>query len=143
MAERAFQDIGERLTIALLSGDFGLYRDLIALPITITPRGASAYVVDDEGCLREDFDQYHLVLKTNAVTDIFRDLQEVTPAGPGRVVVRVITHIMEHANRVADPFETRFFLSDQGGTWRITAIESAPAHLRWALGQAVDGFGWV
>lgn len=143
MSEQGFQDIGDRLTKALLTGDSALYRDLIALPITITPRGASAYVIEDEDCLQKDFTQYHLVLKTNAVTDIFRDLQEVTPAGPCRVVVRVITHIMAHANRVAEPFETRFFLKDLDGDWRITAIESSAAHIGWALGQPQSGFGWV
>ncbi len=143
MVDGAFQDIGERLTRALLAGDFALYRDLFALPVTITPREGAPYVIADLDALREDFDLYHMVLRTNAVTDIFRDLQDVTQAAPGRAVVRVITHIMEHANRVAEPFETRFFLSDQDGIWRIGAIESAPSHLRWSRGQTGHGFGWV
>ncbi|MGQ0611265.1 MAG: hypothetical protein ACT4N9_09215 [Paracoccaceae bacterium] len=143
MDDGAFQDIGERLTRALLAGDFALYRDLFVLPVTLTPREGAPYVIADLDALREDFDLYHMVLRTNAVTDIFRDLQDVTPTAPGAVVVRVITHIMEHANRVAEPFETRFFLSDHGGDWRINAIESAPSHLRWSRGQAGHGFGWV
>lgn len=143
MVERAFLDIGDRLTRALLSGDFGLYRDLIALPLTITPRGAAPYVIGDEDELRREFDLYHAVLRTNSVTDIFREVKDVTQPEPGSAVVRVTTHILQRANRVADPFETRFFMRDQDGVWRITAIESAPPHVRWLLGQSVHGFDWI
>ena len=143
MIAQAFQDLGDKLTIALLGGDFASYRSLIALPVTMTPRNGATYVLEDEASLKSDFEQYHTILKLNGVTDIFRDVQSVTAQGPGRVEVLVTTHILQQANRVAEPFATRFFLRRDGADRTIIEIESSEEHMNWSLGRPVGGFGWV
>lgn len=143
MVGAAFQGIGDKLTAALLSGDFALYRTLVALPLTITPRTGETYVIADEAALKLDFDLYHMVLGVNGVTDIFRDVVESTQVSAHDAEIKVMTHILEHANRVADPFVTRFFLADVGGRWVIREIESSPEHINWTLGKTSPGFGWV
>ncbi len=143
MSVEAFQSIGDRLTLALLSGDFALYRSLIALPMTITPRNGETYILHDEAALREDFDLYHNMLAVSGVTDVFRDVLDVDQSVADKAIVRVMTHIMVNALRVSDPFETRFFLVGAGGHWAIREIESSAEHIDWTLGKASPAFGWV
>ncbi len=139
----AFQRIGDRLTLALLSGDFALYRSLIALPMTITPRNGETYVLNEEVALRVDFVLYHSMLAVSGVTDVFRDVLAVDQTVTDRAVVTVMTHIMVYSQRISDPFETRFFLISESGHWAIREIESSAEHIDWSLGKASPAFGWV
>jgi hypothetical protein len=136
MLGKAFQAIGDALTQALVSGDFALYQSLISLPLKVTSRDAATYTIKTQDGLRADFDLYHRAILIQGVTDIFRDFQEVILVGPGLVAVKFTTHILQRANRVVDPFSSAFHLERQGKIWRITAIESAEAHISWTLGQA-------
>jgi len=132
----AFQAIGDRLTSALISGDFGLYRSLMILPLRVTPRDGEPYTMHSDDALREDFDLYHKIITMHGVTDIFRDVQRVDLVAPDRAVVTLMTHILQRANRLVDPFAARFHLRCQGDDWRITEIESSDGHINWTLGRA-------
>lgn len=136
MAAAAFQGIADRLTKALISGDFALYRSLMLLPLRVTPRGAASYVLSQEEDLRADFDLYHQTLTLQGVTDIFRDVQEVTIVAPGEAVIHMTTHIMQRAYRIVEPLLSRFFLRLVGEDWLIFEIESTAGHISWALGRA-------
>lgn len=135
MPAQGFHDIADRLTKALVAGDFALYRSLMILPMKVTPRGGQAYVMDSDAALRADFDLYHQIILLHGVTDIFRDVLEVVPDGPDRAVVHLVTHILQRANRIVDPFEQRFHLLRQGGQWYIAEIESTEGHINWTLGR--------
>lgn len=74
-----FSGIGDRLTTALVSGDFDLYCEVIELPLTIVPMGESPYILSDETALRRDFLLYHSVQKRHGVTNIFREACSLTP----------------------------------------------------------------
>ena len=134
MPGRVFAALGDRLTQALLSGDFADYARVMSLPLRVTPRGDPAYVLRTEDDLRADFQLYHDRLKGRGVTDIFRQIVEITVVDQTHLRVRCRTHIMVQAQRIVDPFETRFLLVEQPEGWLISEIESARGHIRFSLG---------
>jgi len=136
MVAAGFQSIGDRLTKALISGDFELYRSLMILPLRVTPRHGTPYTTHTIEALREDFDLYHKIIGIHGVTDIFRDVQNVEMTGPDQAIVTVMTHILQRANRLVHPFNARFHLQRQGDGWCITEIESTEGHINWTLGRA-------
>ena len=135
MEARVFQDIGDRLTKALITGDYALYQSLMVFPLEIVPGDAPAHVMADDADLRADFDLYHEIITLHGVTDIFRDVQQVVPDGPDRVVVWMMIHILQRAYRIVDPIASRFHLRRVGNEWRIARIESSEGHINWTLGR--------
>ena len=136
MTETAFHNLAELLTKALLTSDFGLYRSLLTLPMTFTPKDGKSYVFEDEEALRADFDLYVSIIKLHGVTDIYRQVLGFDTVAGGNISVRLMTHILVRANLLAEPFPTRMILQKGEGGWRICEIESAEGHLNWAMGQA-------
>lgn len=134
MPGRVFAALGETLTQSLLSGDFAGYASVMSLPLRITPRGDVAYVLHSEDELRADFQLYHDNLKGRGVTDIFRHIVEITVVDASHLRVRCKVHIMVHAQRIVDPFETRFLLVERREGWLISEIESVRGHIRFSLG---------
>ena len=135
MDAKGFEDIGNRLTTALLSGDLELYLQLIALPLRIEASGAYAYDLTDQAAVAEDLRLYHDVLTLHGVTDIDREVLDLRPEGAG-VNVTCRVNIVAHAHRVVDPFRTDMLLVPAPGGWRIARITSQPGHIDWTLGQA-------
>ena len=134
-----FSDIGDRLTAALVNGDFGLYRQVMDLPLTVVPVGESPYTLADEPALHRDFELYHNVLRLHGVTDIFREVRGVFDEGDDvhRILCRV--HIMARANRIAEPFLSEMLIRPRSGLWRIIEIRSLAAHIDWTLGASGQG----
>lgn len=137
MIDAAFQEIGDRLTRALVGGDFALYRSIMALPLRIAPRLSGEYVLEDEAALRADFELYHQIIGLHGVTDIYREVLGDAALPDGRHQVTCRTHILVRANRLVEPFETRLYLRHDSDGWRITEIESSEGHINWTLGRAV------
>ncbi len=136
MVERAFQELGELLTKALISGDFALYRTILTLPMRFTPKDGPSCVLIDEAALQADFDLYVSIIRLHGVTDIYRQVLGYDRAGKGQMVVRVVTHILVRANLLVAAFPTRIVMQEGADGWRITEIESSEGHLNWALGRA-------
>lgn len=136
MPAARFSDIGDRLTKALIDGDFALYRAVMDLPLRIAPRDDVPYVLETEAALREDFDLYHATIASHGVTDIFRQVLYVEDAAADRQRMVCLTHILARAHRLVDPFETRMTLVLRADGWRISEIESSEGHIKWTLGRA-------
>lgn len=134
MPGRVFAAVGETLTRALLDGDFPAYAGVMALPLTITPRGDTPYVLHTLADLQADFQLYHDNLKGRGVTDIFRHINEITVLDDAHLRVRCTVHIMVHAQRIVDPFETWFVLVEAAQGWLISEIDSVRGHIRFSLG---------
>lgn len=142
MVERQFADLGDKLTTALISGDFGLYASIIVLPFKVTPRDAPAYVMHDLAELQKDFDLYHSIIQTHGVTDIYRHVRQIDLLDDNRALITCTTHIMVRAQRIVDPFETRILVGAHIDSWKIFEIESSEGHINWTLGRgsiAPDG----
>jgi hypothetical protein len=136
MPERAFQELGDVLTTALVSGNFGLYRSIFSLPVRFAPKDGKAYVLTDDAGLREDFELYVSIIKLHGVTDIYRKFLGYDTLEDGAIAVRWTTHILVRARLLAEPFPTRMLLRQVESGWRICEIESSEGHLNWTLGRA-------
>ncbi|MGV8987679.1 MAG: hypothetical protein ACOH2H_15515 [Cypionkella sp.] len=137
MPERAFLKLADMLTKALVTGDFGLYRSILLLPMKFTHKDGQSYLLSDEDTLREDFDLYVRIIKLHGVTDIYRKLTSFEPAGPYQVWAHWMTHILVRANLLTEPFPTRMLMRHDDKGWRIAEIESTIGHLNWSRGLAV------
>jgi hypothetical protein len=136
MPQQAFHELGDQLTLALIGGDFSHYKSLIRLPLRIAPRGDRAYILTTEAELRADFEAYCRVIQAQGVTDIYRQILDLSVQGSAQIEVRFLTHIMVRAHRIVAPFETQFQLRHGAEGWQISAIESSEGHIKWTLGQA-------
>lgn len=136
MPQRAFQNLSDRLTEALIKGNYGMYASVMAVPLTLIDTEGKAYVLQDDAALREDFEIYAAIIKLHGVTDIYRQFQGLDPAGAGEVRLSWLTHILVRANLLVDPFTTRMLVRQGADGLRIAAIESPLRHLNWTLGRA-------
>ena len=136
MPIRAFDQIADALTAALIAGDFAAYRSLMQLPLKISSRAGQSYSLQTEDALRQDFDAYVAVIRAYGVTDIYRQIVSFDVSKADQMQLHCLTHIMADAQRLVAPFETHFHLHHSGDGWRISFIESSEDHIRWTLGQA-------
>lgn len=134
MPEHGFAALGQDLTTALLTGDVALYRSLMSLPLRIVPRGGAPYVLTDPDALGRDFQLYHLALTAAGVTDIFRQVDTVSPTADG-FRVHFTVHLMARAHRIADPFRSEMLVVAVPGGLRIAEIVSTAEHIDWTLGR--------
>lgn len=136
MNSSAFAALSARLTTALLGGDFPLYQTVMQVPLRVEPRKGKAYELHTIAELEQDFRLYHDILKTQGVTDIFRENVQVLPLEHDWVEVTFRTNILRNANRVVDPFHSQFVLRPCDGDWRVSEIRSTLGHINWTLGRA-------
>lgn len=134
-----FAAIGDRLTAALISGDFGLYTLVMALPLQVEPYGAAAYVLETETALSQDFQLYVSALRASGITDIWREVRSVQRLQDGTARVHCRVHLMAHALRVTEPFASEMWLRPQGGSFRISKIIATAAHIDFTLGRTPLG----
>lgn len=134
-----FAAIGDKLTAALISGDFGQYTLIMALPLQVEPYGASAYVLETEAALAKDFQLYVAALRSAGITDIWREVRSVQRREDGTACIHCRVHLMAHAHRVTEPFASEMWLRPQGGSFRITKIIAAAAHIDFTLGKTSLG----
>lgn len=131
-----FLELGERLTRALLTGDFALYRHSLTLPVKFIAQTGGAYELASETALKEDFDLYVGVLKLHGVTDIYRQLRRLDATSADATCIYWTTHILARANLLTEPFPTRMLVRLGAEGWRIAEIESSEGHLNWTQGKA-------
>lgn len=135
MTPAIFTEVGERLTRALLTGDFELYRQVIDLPFRTEPRGGTPYTLETPEALEKDFRLYHQAVTIQKITDIYRMVEAIEPLGEHAWRVHCLMHIIEGARLAVEPFEMRACLRRAGDRWKIFRIESSLRHINWSLGQ--------
>ena len=136
MEEDPFQQVKDRLTQALITGNFALYRSVISLPFQVEPRDGKPYVLHSETALEEDFLLYHKVINLHRITDIVREVKHMMKLQEDWVEVTVETNLLSHADRVVGPFKTQFVLRKTPDQWRIASIRSSLGHINWTMGRA-------
>lgn len=130
-----FDDVAERITRSLITGDFDLYASVMGLPLRIEPRGGTVYELNSEAELREDFEIYCASIRAVGVTDIFRELNSIARLGEDRVRAYYRTHIFEHANRVVPEFESSMELIRDDKGWHVLVVHSSLGHINWTHGR--------
>jgi hypothetical protein len=137
MIERPdYLKVAERLTKALITGDFELYARVVMLPMRINPVNDRPYVLRTMEALQTDFDLYHQANVVHHVTDIYRQVRAIRTIGDGAAAVDVWTELLSHAERIVDPFQATHHLRQTPEGWRIYQIDSTPGHINWTLRRA-------
>lgn len=136
MDKAVFLDLGERLTRALLTGDFDLYRQVMHLPLEIEPRGGKSYVLESAAALRQDFDLYREHIALHGITDIYREVIEIERPAPDTAFAIVRMNILAGGRRVVPLFLAMFtMLRGDDGASRFAKIQSSLGHINWTLGK--------
>ena len=128
-----FYAVGERLTKALVSGDFEIYQSVMDLPLQINPELETAYTLDTVDELRSDFEIYHQVNVLHHVTDIYRQIKAIKMLSQNRAAVSCTMELLSHSGRLVDPFLATHFLHQRPKGWRIYRIDSSVGHINWTL----------
>lgn len=131
-----FAELGGRLTKALLTGDFELYKTVFHLPLSVYPRAGDPYTLSTEAELRQDFDLYHAAVKEQGIDDIRRDVIRILRPDPESKVVEAEMHFVSGTEEIVEPFVTTFRLEKHGPGWRIARIISSLGHISWTRGQS-------
>jgi uncharacterized cupin superfamily protein len=131
-----FSALDSRLTEALISGDLSLYRSVFHVPHDVHPRNGTAYSIDTEAGLREDFDLYHAAIRAQDVTDMQREVLRTTHHDPETCVVEARVTLLSGTETVVAPYNTTFRLERRQGRWGIGRVISSLGHIRWTRGEA-------
>lgn len=135
----AFCDLGDRLARALLTGDFPLHAEVMAIPLRIVPLGGQACVPDSPSALQHDFDLCDQTIRTVQMTDIYREVQAARAEDGGRVRVFRAVHIFVRAHWLTDPFRSGMPMVPGTAGLRIAEVVRAVAHIDWTLGRRAIG----
>ncbi|SEQ46875.1 hypothetical protein [Thalassovita taeanensis] len=136
MANDVFGPVGTRLTQAVLTGDFKLYRSVMRLPLRIEPLGGQPYELHTDTSLQQDFELYHDVIALNDVNDIFRENIVHNQLADDLIEVTCVTHILHDTAPVVEPFNTLFLLRPTEDSWGISMIRSSIGHINWTLARS-------
>ena len=117
---------------AVMAGDFLACRSRVVAPFHLmTHRESLSLSTDDD--LREGFDSFCALLKSQRVTDFIRLVGGAQLLDPGLIKGRFITHVIAGAMRFIDPFPSQMTLRRVDGRWRATSVTNALAKSRWPL----------
>ncbi|MGY3437453.1 MULTISPECIES: hypothetical protein [unclassified Marinovum] len=134
--ETEFAKLCEKLTDALINGNFDNYRAVFRLPARIEPRDGRPYTMTTEDDLRRDHELYVTSMQIHRVTYMTRDVLSVVEITPDWAEITVETSLFSGGHRVVDPFCTQFVLRQAEDGWKIGAIRSSLGHINWTLGKA-------
>ena len=138
-AHAILQDYLDRLSTAVLEGDFDTYADGVALPFTLVT-AQKALVIDTSQDLQDGFDAYHNMLKSQNATDMIRIVERAERRSETQIAGRYSTNILAVGNRIFDPFQSDMILENQAGDWRAIWISNDMRDARWPIHvPALDG----
>lgn len=133
-----YAELGERLTQALLTADFGLFRSVVCLPLTMAPRDRTPYHVDTEAALRKMVAAYVSMIRLHRVTDLYRQITATDRTGPGEITVVFQLWVLSGGTRVVAPFVSTHHLLRTSEGWKIGCIEGSLGQTNWYPTQTAD-----
>ena len=136
MSAREFRELAERLTKALVEGDFAIYGEVMELPLRIEPRDGSPYTLETEAALKEDFELYCNNIRLHGINDIYREVTEVEEPDETHKIVSCLVNLLRRSGRAVDPFHSVMWMRLGADGWRFHRIQSSLGHINWTLGQA-------
>ncbi|MFN4154989.1 MAG: hypothetical protein ACK4HF_10060 [Paracoccaceae bacterium] len=122
----------DEISVAVLAGDFAAYRAGMVVPFHLVTHAESISLDTDEA-LREGFESFCAMLKSQRVTDYIRLVEGAQTLDPDLISGRYITHVISGGMRVFDPFSSQITLCREDGHWRAASITNAIAKSRWPM----------
>lgn len=119
-----YQDALNRVSEAVLAGDFGAYAAMIDLPYLVHTESADLLMtaVND---LRPTFDALHAALKHQSVTHYERVAREADYADRDRIEGWHHTHLISNGERLNLPHKSRHALVRRGSEWLFSEAHYA------------------
>lgn len=131
-ALRIYQDALNRVSEAVLAGDFDTYAAMIDLPYLIHTQTADL-LVSTADALRPTFDALHVLLKEQGVTHYERVAREADYADRDRIEGWHYTHLISHGERLSWPHVSRHGLVRRGTTWLFSEAHYSIQSDRWPV----------
>ena len=123
----------DRQTEAQLSGDFEAFADMHELPHVIVTRTA-VLIVEDEVRLKEGFDAWVSMLKTQNVSDVIHTVQDASEIGDDLLSGRYVTHLLRGATPICPPYSsTATFRCDADRALRVVSMTNGMKNLSWPI----------
>ncbi len=124
-AEEIYQVHLDRLSDALIQGDFDTFKDRISLPHQITTE-TDVIRVATEAEMKDLFDRFAIMYANQGLTDFVRTVREAQFITPDEIIGTHISHQMRHGQRIMPPYPNRVRLvRDADGQWRETHCANA------------------
>ena len=117
---------------AVLAGDWDAYACRVVLPFQLTTLTAEL-VVRTEKDLRAGFDDFHLMLCAQRITDYVRLVESAAMTADQLLTGRYTSHLVAGDRRMIEPYASDITLRLVGNLWRATAISNSLINSRWPL----------
>lgn len=122
----------DRVSAAVMRGDYADYRRCVALPLHMITHAANLTVTTEEQ-LRSGFDTFRALLHSQRVTDYIRLVDSAAQLGSGLLSVRYVTHLVAGSLRIMPPFQSQMSLREGDGIWRAVSLTNGLSSTRWPL----------
>jgi hypothetical protein len=119
---RLYQERLDRVSHAVLAGDFAAYLDCIALPYVVRTKAAHFTLVSPAE-LKTTFDTLSASLAARDVTHYERVARAAEYLQVDRIAGSHHTHMIAHGTRVIAPHLSRQILVRRGGVWLFAAAD--------------------
>jgi hypothetical protein len=126
------QDYLDRMSAAVLAGDWITYETGVALPFCFVTAEAQI-IVSTQAELRQGFDSFQGYLASQAITDLARLVSHAVRLEPTLISANYVTHMMSRATRVVPPFASHMVLRQRDGVWRCAVITNGMKSRRWPI----------
>lgn len=147
-AKTMVQEWLDRLTEVYSREDFEAYADMLVFPHVVVTR-AAVLIVEDEARLKEGFDAWVSMLKTQNVSDVIHTVQDANEIDAELISASYVTHLLRGATPICPPYSsTVTFRCDAGRTLRLVSMTNGMKNLSWPITvPRVEGDGdpleWV
>jgi hypothetical protein len=130
--QEILQDWLDIVTNAVMQGDYTAYRAHICLPFHLITHSASLRI-DDDAPLRQGFDSFLQMLRSQRVTDYIRLASGAEQLDDVLITGRYVSHLLVNGTRLLPPFKSAITLRREDGVWRAASITNALANSRWPI----------
>lgn len=137
----------DRQTEAHMSSDFEAFAAMHELPHVIVTR-AAVLIVEDEARLKEGFDAWVSMLKTQNVSDVIHTVQDANEIGDDLLSGRYVTHLLRGATPICPPYSSTATFRSDAEPLRVVSMTTGMKNLSWPITvPRVEGDGdpleWV
>lgn len=142
MALTLYQDALDRVSAAVLAGDFDAYADRIDLPYLIHTSNARL-LVENREALRPTFDALHDLLKSEGATHYERVARAAEFVGQDRIEGWHHTHLIANGESIKHPHVSRQVIVRRGRNWQFSEAHYQIRADRWPVTREnlLDQFG--
>lgn len=116
-----FQTHLDRISTALMVGDYGAYRAGFDSPLVVLT-DKETLIIATEADFETAFERFHTRLQTERATDLYRLGHAVSQYGPDVLTGRYESHILRNGQRLYGPIPSAMTLRCVAGAWKTSSL---------------------